>query len=105
MRHWSAHLTAILVSAMCAVLSFAADAADCVDCAVANAIASALQKDDRSRFGLHVGDGDWLFSVASPRIRLGIAVDFAEQFIAAPRMQTAIDPSWAVSVRFEIGTR
>lgn len=65
MRHWSAQVGAILVGVLCATRSLAADAADCTDYSVANAIASALQEDDRSRSGLRIGDGRrWLLSVA-----------------------------------------
>lgn len=64
MRHLSAQVGALLIVALYATRSFAGDAVDCTDCSVANAIASALQEDDRTRSGLRIGDSHWLFSVA-----------------------------------------
>ena len=64
MRHWSVQVGAILIGVLCSTRSLAADAADCTDCSVANAIASALQEDDRSRSGVRIGDSHWLLSVS-----------------------------------------
>lgn len=111
MRHWSVQVGAILIGVLCATRSLAADAADCTDCSVANAIASALQEDDRSRSGVRIGDGDWLFSVttrdletywlADWRLQFGVAIGFAEQLISNPGMDAARDSSWTIGLRFE----
>ncbi len=62
MRRLSGPVVAILISTMCAARVIAADVSECEECAVANAIASTLQKDDRERSGLRVGGGYWIVS-------------------------------------------
>ncbi len=106
MRHRSAQVVAILIGMFCSARSPAADViVECTDCAVAAAIARALQEDDGDRLGLRLGDGDWLFSVASRHVRFGITVGFTEQIIPDPAMDDAMDPDWTIGLRFEIGAR
>lgn len=99
MRHFSGRVGAILVSALCASGALAADAADCTDCAVADAIATVLGEDDLPRWLLSVTFGD-------PDTRFGVAVGFAE--LATPFERALIDAgvdfdsSWTIGLRFEI---
>lgn len=177
MRQLSSWLGAILISTMRATRLLAADAPDCSDCAVANAVATALQEDDRTHSGWRAGGGYWtiedidLFlherAIEDPgnpldfvgagvlyrsagvegwRRQFGIAIGFAEfaapfqrafsqfgigvagretiyglsyrvevsegfavqsdvHFIRNPGMNAAIDSSWTIGLRFEIGAR
>jgi carbohydrate-selective porin OprB len=62
MRHFSGRLGVILIGAIWAMRSSAADTIECSDCAVANALASALRHDDRAHSGLRAAGGYWLFN-------------------------------------------
>lgn len=62
MRHSSGLIAATLMSLIGPVCAFAADASECTDCTVADAIARASQADEREHSGLHAGGGYWSLS-------------------------------------------
>jgi hypothetical protein len=74
MRHFSGRVGAILFSAICATRLFAADAYDCANCSIANAIASVSGDDERSRSGLLAAGGYWVFNAALDDLQTYLSV-------------------------------
>lgn len=62
MRHPSGLIVAFLMFLIGPISVFAADASECTDCTVADAIATASQVDEREHSGVRAGGGYWSLS-------------------------------------------
>lgn len=103
MRHFSGRVGAILFSVIWATRLFGADAYDCANCSIANAIRSVSSDNERDRSGLLAAGGYWVFnaalddletylSVGTPR---ALAVDADEEldlFLHERTMQSPGNP-------------
>ena len=113
MRHFPILIAAGLINLIWATSLLAADAATCMQCTVADAIAKVSQEHDRAQSGLRAGDDDWLLSVTfsdvQPRadwhLRFGLATGFAEHLLRNPGADAMVDSSWTIGLRFEFSRR
>jgi hypothetical protein len=74
MRHFSGRVGAILFSAIWATRLFAADAYDCANCSIANAIRSVSSENDGERSGLLAAGGYWVFNAALDDLQTYLSV-------------------------------